>query len=184
MKLGMYVSRRTVRAYWPPEPERRGNRRTSSQNWRTLVRKHARSMVACDFLVVVTARLRTLHAFLLTEVGTRRIAHCKVIAHPTAAWTLQQLREAIPSDHSCRFLIRDRDAIFSTAPVRQRCIYTYTKVKRMVCLSDRSACKAGRNYCTTPGVVSETKPAWHYRPNPLRAYCGKVLILRFDFRRL
>ena len=36
-----------------------------------------------------------------------------VTAHPTAAWTLQQLREAIPSDHSYRFLIHDRDSIFS-----------------------------------------------------------------------
>jgi hypothetical protein len=49
----------------------------------------------------------------LMEVGTRRIVHCNVTAHPTAAWTLQQLREAIPSDHSYRFLIHDRDAIFS-----------------------------------------------------------------------
>jgi putative transposase len=29
-------------------------------------------------------------------------------------WTLQQMREAIPSDHSYRFVIHDRDAIFST----------------------------------------------------------------------
>jgi hypothetical protein len=30
VKLGIYVSPRTVRAYWPPEPERGGNGRTSS----------------------------------------------------------------------------------------------------------------------------------------------------------
>ena len=30
------------------------------------------------------------------------------------AWTLQQFREAVPSDHSYRFLIHDRDSIFST----------------------------------------------------------------------
>jgi len=29
-------------------------------------------------------------------------------------WTLQQFREAISSDYSYRFLIRDRDSIFST----------------------------------------------------------------------
>ena len=113
VKLGIYVSPRTVRAYWPPEPDRRGPRRTSSQHWRTFVRNHARSMVVCDFLVVVTARFRTLYVFLLMEVGTRRIVHCNVTAHPTADWTLQQFREAIPSDHSYRFLIRDRDSIFS-----------------------------------------------------------------------
>jgi putative transposase len=71
-------------------------------------------MVACDFLVVVTARFRTLYVFLLMEIRTRRIVHCNLTAHPTAGWTLQQFREAIPSDHSYRFLIRDRDSIFST----------------------------------------------------------------------
>ena len=47
------------------------------------------------------------------EIGTRRIVHCNVTSHPTAAWTLQQFREAIPTDHHYRFLIHDRDAIFS-----------------------------------------------------------------------
>ncbi|PYU18561.1 MAG: hypothetical protein DMG32_26015 [Acidobacteria bacterium] len=36
-----------------------------------------------------------------------------VIAHPTAAWTLQQFREGIPSDYPYRWVIRDRDSIFS-----------------------------------------------------------------------
>jgi transposase InsO family protein len=47
------------------------------------------------------------------EHATRRIMHANVTAHPTAPWTLQQLREAIPADHSYRFLIHDRDSIFS-----------------------------------------------------------------------
>jgi Integrase core domain len=34
-------------------------------------------------------------------------------AHPTAAWTLLQLRNAIPFDHEYRFIIHDHDAIFS-----------------------------------------------------------------------
>jgi transposase InsO family protein len=113
VKFAIYVSPRTVRAYWPPELERRGPRGTSSQHWRTFVRNHAQSIVACDFLVVVTARFQILYVFLLMEVGTRRILHCNVTTHPTAEWTLQQLREAIPSDHPYRFLIRDRDSIFS-----------------------------------------------------------------------
>jgi hypothetical protein len=47
------------------------------------------------------------------ELATRRILHGNVTAHSTAQWTLQQLREAMPSDHTYRFLIHDRDAIFS-----------------------------------------------------------------------
>jgi transposase InsO family protein len=54
-----------------------------------------------------------LYGFVVMEVGSRRLLHCKVTAHPTAGWTLQQFREAIPSDHGYRFLIHDRDTIFS-----------------------------------------------------------------------
>ena len=84
LKLGIYVSPRTVRAYWPPESERRGPRGTSYQRWRTFVRNHAQSIVACDFFVVVTARFRMLFVFLMMEVGARRILHCNLTAHPTA----------------------------------------------------------------------------------------------------
>jgi len=47
------------------------------------------------------------------EHASRRIIHLNVTSHPTAAWTLQQLREAIPSDHAYRFILHDRDTIFS-----------------------------------------------------------------------
>jgi putative transposase len=69
--------------------------------------------VACDFLVAITARFRVLYAFVVMEVGSRRILHYNVTAHPTASWTLQQFREAFPSDHNYRFLIHDHDSIFS-----------------------------------------------------------------------
>jgi hypothetical protein len=39
----------------------------------------------------------------------RRIKHVAVTAHPTAAWTAQQLREAFPCDEAPRYLIHDRD---------------------------------------------------------------------------
>jgi putative transposase len=34
--------------------------------------------------------------------------------HPSAKWTIQQLREAVPSEHWYRFLIHGRHATFST----------------------------------------------------------------------
>jgi putative transposase len=114
VKLGVLVSPRTVRAYWPQDSDPRGCRRTSSQHWRTFVRNHARAIVAADFLVAITAGLRVLYVFVVLEVGSRHILHCNVTAHPTAGWTLQQFREAIPSDHVYRFLIHDWDSIFST----------------------------------------------------------------------
>jgi transposase InsO family protein len=87
--------------------------RVPSQRWRTFVRNHAQAIIACDFCVVVTATFRPLYVFVLMEHATRRIVHCNVTAHPTAHWTLQQLREAIPADHGYRFLLHDRDSIFS-----------------------------------------------------------------------
>jgi hypothetical protein len=68
--------------------------------------------VACDFLVAVTVRFQVLFVFVVMEVGSRRIGHYNVTAHPTADWTLQQFRETLPSDHSYHFLIHDRDSIF------------------------------------------------------------------------
>jgi len=62
---------------------------------------------------VVTVTFRLLYVFVVMEHATRRILHANVTAHPTAGWTLQQLREAIPADHASRFLLHDRDAIFS-----------------------------------------------------------------------
>jgi hypothetical protein len=43
----------------------------------------------------------------------RRLIHLDAMAHPTAAWTVQQLRETIASDHEYRFIIHDHDKIFS-----------------------------------------------------------------------
>ena len=34
-------------------------------------------------------------------------------AHPTAEWTLPQFRETLPGDHAYRFVLHDRDSIFS-----------------------------------------------------------------------
>jgi putative transposase len=114
VKLRILVSPRTVRSYWPSPSSPQGARRTSSQHWKTFIHNHAEFLVACDFLVAVTARFRVLYVFVVMEVGSRRILHYNVTAHPTAGWTVQQFREAFPSDHSYRFLIHDRDSIFST----------------------------------------------------------------------
>src|SRR5262249_212104 len=42
----------------------------------------------------------------------RRVVHFNVTAHPTAAWTAQQMIEAFPEDTAPRYLLRDRDQIY------------------------------------------------------------------------
>jgi transposase InsO family protein len=38
----------------------------------------------------------------------------RLTAHPTAAWTLQQLREVIGLQERCEYLLHDRDSIFAS----------------------------------------------------------------------
>jgi len=111
LKLGIQISPRTVRKYMPKRPQ--GQPR-GDQRWSTFVANHAKAIVACDFLTVVTATFKSLYVFVIIEHGTRKLLHTHVTDHPTAAWTQQQLREAIPSGHGYRFLIHDRDCIFSS----------------------------------------------------------------------
>jgi putative transposase len=113
LKLGLRVSPRTVRKYMPKRLHPSPGTRVQSQRWSAFVRNRAKGIVACDFCVVVTATFRLLSVFVVIEHASRRLLHVNVTAHPTAEWTLQQLREAIPADHTYRFLIHDRDAIFS-----------------------------------------------------------------------
>jgi uncharacterized protein (DUF433 family) len=54
LKIGIQTSPRTVRRYMPNEPRRK----QSTQSWMTFVRNHAKSIIACDFFVVVTATFR------------------------------------------------------------------------------------------------------------------------------
>ena len=110
LKLGIRVSPRTVGKY----SERGNPRGNSGQRWTTFVRNHAQAIVACDYFVSVTASFRLLYVFVAMEVGSRRILHANVTAHPTAEWTTQQFREFLVFDHPYRFVTHDRDAIFSS----------------------------------------------------------------------
>ena len=114
VKLGLRVSPRTIRKYLPESPSAPAGNRRRDQRWSTFLKNHAAAIIACDFCVVVSANFRILYMLVVMEHASRRIIHLNVTPHPSAAWTLQQLREAIPSDHTYNFILHDRDAIFST----------------------------------------------------------------------
>ncbi len=105
LKLGLSVSKRSVqkcitRAH-PSQP--------SSQNWPTFLKNHTQGVWACDFLPVIDLCFRTLYAFFIIELSSRRVVHFGVTSSPTDAWVVQQLREATPFGQTPRFLIRNRD---------------------------------------------------------------------------
>ena len=105
LKLRIHVSPRTVRPYMRARPPRG---KQGTQAWSTFVRNHARSVLASDFFVVVTATFRVIYVFVVLEAGTRRVLHWNATAHPTAEWTAQQFRMIVPGDQGHRFVIHDR----------------------------------------------------------------------------
>ena len=115
LKLSIKVSPRTVGKYLPSDDDngKPGKLRTKSQRWKTFIHNHLKETIACDFFTVFTWNFKILYVFVVMELESRKILHQNVTAHPTAQWTIQQFREAIPSDHNYRFIIHDRDSIFS-----------------------------------------------------------------------
>jgi putative transposase len=110
LKLGIQVSPRTVSKYLPNRPTRRPKR---DMRWSTFLRLHAQGIIACDFFVAVTATFRLLYVFVVIEHRSRRLIHCNVTVHPSSAWTLQQLREAVGFEERYEYLLHDRDSIFA-----------------------------------------------------------------------
>jgi len=107
LKLGIDVSQATVAKYMS------GRRRPPSPTWRTFLANHAAQIAAADFFVVPTVRYRLLFVLVILSLDRRRLAHVAVTAHPTSAWTAQQLREAFPNNEAPRFLLHDRDSAFA-----------------------------------------------------------------------
>jgi len=113
LQLGLRLSPRTIAKYIrdllpPHNPADRGD-----QRWATFVKNHAKAMVAVDFFTVVSATFRTYYVLVIMEIGSRKILHTNVTAHFTSGWVCQQLREAIPSGHTYRYLIHDRASNFN-----------------------------------------------------------------------
>jgi len=106
LKLGIDIGETSVSKYMVRR------RKPPALTWRTFLGNHIQSMVSVDFFTVPTIRFQVLYVFLVLAHDRRRIVHFNVTAHPTAEWTVQQLREAFPFEQIPRYLLRDRDCIF------------------------------------------------------------------------
>ena len=113
LKLGIEITEPTIAKYMLR------HRKPPSQTWRTFLENHVKSMVSVDFFTVPTIRFQVLYVFLVLAHDRRRILQFGVTAHPTAEWTVQQLRNAFPWDSAPRYLLRDRDRIFGEDSVHQ-----------------------------------------------------------------
>jgi hypothetical protein len=86
LKLGLDVSQTTVAKYL------RRRQRPPSPTWRAFLQTHLSQMVSLDFFTVSTATFRVRCVLVVLLHERRRILHVNVTAHPTSAWTRQQLR--------------------------------------------------------------------------------------------
>ena len=80
---------------------------------RPCLANHAKQIAAIDFFAIPTINFRNLYCFVILLHDRREVIHFNVTEHPTAEWTAQQIIEAFPDDEAPRYLLRDRDGIYS-----------------------------------------------------------------------
>jgi len=66
------------------------------------------------FFIIPTISFKILYVFFIVDHKRRIIRHFNVTSHPSALWVIQQLRDAFPFDKVPRYLIMDREKIFSS----------------------------------------------------------------------
>ena len=84
------------------------------QSWMTFLKNHRDVISAMDFFIVPTINFNILFVFFIIDHKRRKIRHFNVTSQPSALWVIQQLRDAFPFDQISKYLIMDRDIIFST----------------------------------------------------------------------
>ena len=117
LKLGYtknQVSQRTISRYLkkirPDDPDKTKGKR---QQWKIFLKNHREHIMGMDFFTVPTISFKTLYVFFIIDHARRKIVHFNVTEHPTAEWVVQQLKNAFPFDSAPKYLIFDRDSIFS-----------------------------------------------------------------------
>jgi len=101
------------------------------QSWQIFLKNHANGIWAMDFAIVPTLTFRVLYVLLLISHDRRKIEYFAVTEHPTAAWLIQQFRNATPFGHQPKYLIHDSGQPFADTLFQQFLARIDIKSKRI-----------------------------------------------------
>jgi transposase InsO family protein len=109
LKLGYKISERTVSRYMP----KRVPPGDKIKKWLAFLHNQKKGIMAMDLFTLPTLFFRQLYGFFIIHHDRRKIIHFNVTFHPTAEWVTKQIIKAFSIDIAPKYMIYDRDSIFS-----------------------------------------------------------------------
>ena len=129
-RLGFFIPRNTVARYLHRTPEYKPRLEIFRDLWRNFLGEKRRKITAMDFFQIGFFAMRKMYVFFIIEHDRRLILHWNITFHPTEDWVCRQLSGAFDLNDKYKYLICDRDSIFS-AKVRNHAQNLGLKVKRI-----------------------------------------------------
>jgi hypothetical protein len=148
-----------------PAPER------GASSWRSFLRQHRSTILACDFFTVDTVWLRRLYVLFFVSIRTRRLEYVACTRHPDSVWMLQQARNLLMDlddrGERPRFLLHDRHEVqprSTRSSVASAVCSTNTKPRR----EDRVSAPTASNLFAQGSPLGATMRLSLFR---VRAWC-------------
>lgn len=118
------------------------------QSWRTFLKNHSKDTWAMDAFIVPTLTFKTLYVLLIMKLDRREIKHIAVTDSFHGEWVKAQLREATAFNETPKYLIHDRDPVFTSSVVQDYLSINSIKAKKIAPKSPRQNGRCERHIKT------------------------------------